>query len=244
VVPPCHLAPLYYQRIASNKEPTARNVAIRAALDALRAMPDEALWPMAAFMQDFDVRAKINSPYVWRVARIVAAARDELPAPWQTGWGAPGGVVGVSPFWPLQAIITPSPDPREKAALWRQTWPSQAKRIANQDPLLPYLLGQTPKAEEGKTSGNTKKKDDNYENNISLTFSRSYAIPSYGLTERLKDVIEKNQAGQSVALILIGYGAIPPDQIVPDQLVRIIEGFKQFGLSRFARQLALEILND
>jgi len=75
-----------------------------------------------------------------------------------------------------------------------------------------------------------------------LTFSRTYAMPSYGLTQRLSNVIEKGQTGQSVALLLIGYGAIPPDQIIPDQMALVLEGLNKAGLHSDAQRFALEVL--
>lgn len=239
----CHIAPLLYQRIASSKDPLVRDQAIRASFDIMKGMPDAAFWPMTKYIKDFDVKAVLNQPYVWRAATIYAYVNDELPAAWQSGWGGPQGK-GVSPFWPVQAAMNRQADSLEDANLWRTQWPSQAQRIAEQDPILPYLLGKTIDPKSHKSADKTKNKIVNYDNNISLTFSRSYAIPSYGLTQRLKDVIEKRQAGQSVSLIVIGYGTIPADQIVPDQMVKITEGFSQFAMDRFARQLALEILRN
>ncbi|MBU6235215.1 MAG: hypothetical protein KGQ41_05170, partial [Alphaproteobacteria bacterium] len=136
----------------------------------------------------------------------------------------------------------PQGNAKEKIKVWRGQWPSVAKRVSTRDPIVPLLLSDILNGSAAKTSENTKNKLSDYENIFSLTFSRSYAMPSYGLTQRLADVIEKEQTGQSVALILIGYGAIPPDQVIPHQMALVIDGMNKAGLARSARRFALEVL--
>ena len=238
---PCLAPTVMYQRIASAKEnPAQRNSTIRQALDLMSDLPDAAFWPMATYFKDFDVHAAQNKKYVWRLTRIVAYEKDELPQDWARGWGGQGGA-GVSPFWPVQAIVSPEGDSMDELNIWRQQWPSEAKRVASRDPIIPLLLGQSLNPGP-KTGKNDKTKLRDYENNLSLTFSRTYSMPSYGLTQRLNDVIKNNQTGQSVALLLIGYGAIPPDQVIPHQMALVIEGLNKAGLGRYARRFALEVL--
>jgi hypothetical protein len=134
--------------------------------------------------------------------------------------------------------VSPAIESQEDLAIWRDQWPSEARRVTSRDPIIPLLLGQSL----GNNRENTKANHYDYENILPLTFSRSYAMPSYGLTQRLTDVIEKGQTGQSVALLLIGYGAIPPDQVIPHQMALVIDGLNKAGLGRYARRFALEVL--
>ena len=236
---PCMVPTVMYQRIASAKDnPAQRNATIRQALDIMGDLPDAAFWPMATYFNDFDIRAPQNQKYLWRLTRITAYEKDSIPESWSSGWGNPG----VAPFWPVQAIVSPANESLDELNLWRQQWPNEAKRVASRDPLLPLLLSQFGAVQDAKTAKNTKKNLEDYENNFSLTFSRTYAMPSYGLTQRLTDVIKNNQTGQSVALLLIGYGAIPPDQVIPHQMALVIEGLNKAGLGRYARRFALEVL--
>gem|GEM_PF-2076769 len=242
----CMIPTVLYQRIASNKDnPAKRDAVIRYTLDVLKGMPDAALWPMAVYFKDFDVRAAQNKPYLWRVSRVLAYEKGELPGEWAQDWGArlKDGSVGrgVSPFWLVNAIVSPSLASEENLEIWRAQWPSEVARIESRDPILPYILGLIPPGQL-QTGDNPKTKTGNYENKISLTFSRTYAMPSYGLTQRLANVIEKGHTGQSVALLLIGYGAIPPDQIIPDQMALILEGLNKAGLRKDAQRVALEVL--
>lgn len=240
-VHPCMIPSVLYQRVASNKTQPAHDRALRLMFDVMRELPDAALWPMAVYMRDMDVRASVNKNYLWRASRVLAYEKDELPAAWAQGWGGPGGR-GVSPFWPIQAIVSPVTESPEDLALWRAQWPSEAKRVDSRDPSIPLLLGQSLAVSEAETSEKPKNKLIDYDNISSLTFSRSYAIPSYGLTQRLADVIKNNQPGQAVALLLIGYGAIPPDQVTPHHMALVIEGLNKGGLGRYARRFALEVL--
>ncbi|MCB1537595.1 MAG: hypothetical protein H6865_00400 [Rhodospirillales bacterium] len=244
-VHPCMAPSVLYQRIASaDSGPAARDATIRVALDLMDDLPDAALWPMAFYFKDFRVHDPANRKYLWRVARILAYEKGEFPADWTQGWTARtdkgAQVSGVAPFWPIAAIIAPGAQPPEDLNIWRGEWPNEARRIAGRDPILPLLLGQA--VEAGKTGKNPKTNLRDYDNKLSLTFSRSYAMPSYGLTERLADVIEKGQTGQSVALLLIGYGAIPPDQVIPHQMALVIDGMNKAGLGRSAQRFALEVL--
>ncbi len=242
---PCMVPTVLYQRIASNNNQPAHDQAIRTAFSMMKDLPDAALWPMAVYLRDMDVRASANKPYVWRATRVLAYEKGELPADWIAGWGGQGGR-GVAPFWPIQAVMSPSPDARENLDLWRSLWPSEAKRIVSRDPAVPLLLGVMLTGKSDKVKGKTKEKPNqrlsDYENIFSLTFSRSYAMPSYGLTQRLSDVIEKGQAGQSIALLLIGYGAIPPEQVFPHQMAVVIDAMNKAGLAQSARRFALEVL--
>lgn len=247
---PCMIPTVLYQRIASNlKDPALRDRAIREALDVMKDLPDAALWPMALYFKDFDVKNPANRKYLWRVAGIVAYEKGEMPESWASGWGATPKkdvketpIGGVAPFWPILQIANPAGDAKAGLNAWRTQWPAEAKRIKSQDPIVPLLLSDVLAGEKAETGGKTKTKSSDYENIFSLTFSRSYAMPSYGLTQRLADVIEKEQTGQSVALLLIGYGAIPPDQIIPHQMALVIDGMNKSGLARYARRFALEVL--
>jgi hypothetical protein len=235
-----------YQRIASaDKNAPTHDQAIRYALDVMKNMPDAALLPMAVYLNDMDVRAAVNRPYLWRVARVLAYEKGELPPQWAQGWEAhmENGttVQGVSPFWLINAIVSPRLATAQNLDIWRAQWPTEFGRIKSRDPILPYILGLAP-SERPDSSGKGKNNPDNYENKMSLTFSRTYAMPSYGLTQRLANVIEKGQTGQSVALMLIGYGAIPPNQIIPDQVALILEGLNKAGLEGDAQRFALEEL--
>ncbi|HEY8964491.1 MAG TPA: hypothetical protein VIN59_08540, partial [Alphaproteobacteria bacterium] len=244
-VHPCMIPSVLYQRIASNKEQPRHDAAIRYTLDVMKGMPDAALWPMAVYFKDMDVRLAANKPYLWRASRILAYEKGELPVQWEQGWRARmasgQNIEGVSPFWLVNAIVSPRLATEENLNIWRGQWPSEVARIDSRDPYLPYILGLTP-SERVETGKNPKTKSSNYENKLSLTFSRTYAMPSYGLTQRLADVIEKGQTGQSVALLLIGYGAIPPDQVIPDQMALILEGLSKAGLRSDAQRFALEVL--
>lgn len=241
----CMIPTVLYQRIASNKEQPRRDAAIRYTMDVMKGMPDAALRPMATYLKDLNVRAAANKPYLWRASRIIAYEKGELPVEWESGWGARlkdgGSGRGVSPFWLVQAIVSPRLATAENLDIWRAQWPSEVARIESRDPILPFILGLTP-SERTETGENPKTKAGNYENKLSLTFSRTYAMPSYGLTQRLASVIEKGHTGQSVALLLIGYGAIPPDQIIPDQMALILEGLNKAGLRSDAQRFALEVL--
>lgn len=243
---PCMIPTVLYQRIASNPQQPARDIAIRAALDVMADLPDAALWPMATYFRDMDVRAAANKKYLWRATQILAYEKGDLPDEWSNGWGGQskgvGGGVGVSPFWPVQAIIRPDASVADQMAVWKDQWPTEARRVDSRDPIIPLLLGQYLSGKPAKTGKKTKSELDDYENISSLTFSRSYAMPSYGLTQRLSDVIEKGQTGQSVALLLIGYGAIPPDQVIPHQMALVIDGMNKAGLAQYARRFALEVL--
>lgn len=235
---PCTVPGILYQRIASAKDNMAnRNLMIRQAMDLMGDLPDAAFWPMAVYFKDFDVHDPVNRKYLWRISRILAYEKDELPAGWAQGWGNPG----VAPFWPVQAVVSNASD-SEGLNLWRQQWPDETKRVASRDPIIPLLIGQSLNPEGAKTGKKANQDFRDYENNLSLTFSRTYAMPSYGLTQRLNDVIKNNQTGQSVALLLIGYGAIPPDQVIPHQMALVIEGLNKAGLGRYARRFALEVL--
>ncbi|MBU6236007.1 MAG: hypothetical protein KGQ41_09195, partial [Alphaproteobacteria bacterium] len=88
---PCMIPTVLYQRIASNLKTPLRDKAIREALDVMKDLPDAAFWPMALYFRDFDVKAAANKPYLWRVSRIVAYEKGDLPENWQFGWGAKGG---------------------------------------------------------------------------------------------------------------------------------------------------------
>lgn len=245
-VHPCMIPSVMYQRIASNKEPAVRNAMIRQAMDVMQGLPDAAFWPMAVYFNELDVRSTANKKYLWRATRIIAYEKDELPKEWASGWGGPSKEVtggrGVSPFWPVQAIVTPELGSEGQLDLWRAQWPSEAARVASRDPAIPLLLGQSLAPIAPANGKNPKTNLGDYENIFPLTFSRSYAMPSYGLTQRLADVIEKQQTGQSVALLLIGYGAIPPDQVIPHQMALVIDGLNKAGLARYARRFALEVL--
>lgn len=243
---PCLIPTVLYQRVASNDETPLRDQTIRAAFDVMKDMPDAAFWPMAVYLRNFDIHAAVNKPYAWRVSRVLAYEKDALPDSWLTGWeqvndrGEQGA--GVAPYWPVQAIVAAQPNAKENLALWREQWPSEAKRIDSRDPVIPLLLGEVLAGKQDKQGKNPKSDKEDYENNFSLTFSRSYSMPSYGLTQRMASVIEKGQTGQSVALLLIGYGAIPPDQVFPHQMALVIEGMNKAGLARYARRFALEVL--
>ncbi|NBX67159.1 MAG: hypothetical protein EBQ96_09210 [Proteobacteria bacterium] len=239
-VHPCLIPTVLYQRIASNlKDPALRDRTIRESLDVMKDLPDAAFWPMALYYRDFDVKAPANKKYLWRLANIVAYEKGDLPESWLSGWGKEGS---VSPFWPVEAITHPGPMAKENLKAWRTQWPAEAKRVKSQDPIIPLLLSDILSSATKETAEKTKNKVSDYENIFSLTFSRSYAMPSYGLTQRLTDVIEKEQTGQSVALLLIGYGAIPPDQVIPHQMALVIDGMNRSGLVRYARRFALEVL--
>lgn len=243
---PCLIPTVLYQRIASNlKNPDVRDRAIREALDVMKDLPDAALWPMALYFEDFDIHQPKNKPYLWRVARIVAYEKDSLPEAWSAGWGKSEGV-GVSPFWPIEAVMAPRRQlPQENVEnlkVWKGQWPSESKRLQSRDPLVPLLLSSETAGGGEKSLENAKSNLDYYEKVFSLTFSRSYAMPSYGLTQRLKGVIEKGQTGLSVALLLIGYGAIPPDQVIPHQMALVISGMNGAGFAQDARRFALEVL--
>lgn len=237
---PCMIPTVLYQRIASNlKDPVLRDRTIRESLDVMKDLPDAAFWPMALYFRDFDVKAQENRKYLWRVANIVSYEKGDMPESWRSGWGKEGA---VSPFWPVEAIAYPAPTTEDNLKAWRAQWPAEAKRIKSQDPIIPLLLSDILSSAKKQSSEKAKNKTLDYENIFSLTFSRSYAMPSYGLTQRLTDVIEKEQTGQSVALLLIGYGAIPPDQVIPHQMALVIDGMNRSGLARYARRFALEVL--
>jgi hypothetical protein len=238
---PCMIPTVLYQRVASNIKLPTRDRAIREALDVMKNLPDAALWPLAVYFRDFDVKTAVNKPYLWRVSRIVAYEKGELPESWAVGWGKQGGI-GVSPFWPIQGILKPDGNATANFETWKAQWPSEVKRIKSHDPVVPLLLEGVMYENGSKSLENPKKNLSDYENIISLTFSRSYAIPSYGLTQRLADVIDKDQTGLSVALLLIGFGAIPPDQVIPNQMALVINGMNKAGLAQYARRFALEVL--
>ncbi len=238
---PCMAPSVLYQRIASNETQPGRDATIRVALDLMDDLPDAALWPMAFYLKDFRAHEPANRKYLWRVSRILGYEKGELPADWGMKW--PGKnekgetVSGVAPFWPVLAVTNGGESPAH-LAVWRSQWPQEAKRLAGREPVIPALLG-LPMAQDGK---NPKSGLQDYDNILSLTFSRSYSIPSYGLTQRLQNVIEKGQTGQSVALLLIGYGAIPPDQIIPHQMALVLDGMYKAGQGRSAKRFALEVL--
>ncbi len=239
---PCLVPTVMYQRIASNKDnPATRDQTIRAALDVMGDLPDAAFWPMALYFEGFDVHDTANKAYLWRLTRVTAYEKDQLPAAWNNGWDVQGQP-GVSPFWPVQAIMAPGGNTAAQMDLWKTEWPDQSERILGRDPALPLVLGLAMNPKGKKTSKNPKTNLYDYENILPLTFSRSYSMPSYGLTQRLSDVIKNNQTGQSVALLLIGYGAIPPDQVIPTQMALVIDGLDRAGLGRYARRFGLEVL--
>lgn len=238
---PCMIPTVLYQRIASHKDHPDLDTTMRVALDVMRKMPDASLLPMATYFQKMNLQNAANAPYAMRVARIIAYEKESLPESWEQGWDEKG----VSPVWLVHAIVKPELATPENLTKWREAWPVNAKVATSRDPYLPVILGKAATAEQGAKDSDSKassSKAQNYDNNIPLTFSRTYAMPSYGLTQRLKSVIEKGHTGQSVALLLIGYGAIPPDQIIPDQMAVIIEGMNKQGLRGDSRRLALEIL--
>lgn len=238
---PCMIPTVLYQRIASHKDHPDRDITMRVALDVMRKMPDAAFLPMATYFQDMNLQSPANLPYAMRAARIIAYEKLNLPESWEQDWSEKG----VSPVWLVHTIVKPELATSENLAKWRASWPSLSSQNTARDPYLPVILGKAATAEQGaldKDGKATTDKGYNYDNKIPLTFSRTYAMPSYGLTQRLKSVIEKGHTGQSVALLLIGYGAIPPDQIIPDQMAVIIEGMNKQGLRGDAQRLALEIL--
>ncbi len=238
---PCMVPSVMYQRIASNMEKPTRDQTMRTGMDVMNDLPDAAFWPMATYFQEMDVHDSVNKPYLWRLTRITAYEKDELPAGWSQ-WEEQNGQPGVAPFWPVQAIMQPDGHVSAKMELWKTQWPDQARKILGRDPSLPVLLGLAMTPEGVKTGQKQKNGLEDYENILPLTFSRSYSIPSYGLTQRLSDVIKNNQTGQSVALLLIGYGAIPPDQVIPTQMALVIDGLNRAGLGRYARRFGLEVL--
>lgn len=238
---PCMVPTVMYQRIASNKDLPTRDQTIRSALDIMGDLPDAAFWPMSVYFEDFDIHAGANKPYLWRLTRITAYEKDELPSAWRD-WDDQNGLPGIAPFWPVQAIMSPTGNEAQEMDLWKTQWPDQANRILGRDPALPLLLGLALNPKDGKTSKNLKTNLYDYENILPLTFSRSYSMPSFGLTQRLSNVIKNNQTGQSVALLLIGYGAIPPDQVIPTQVALVIDGLNRAGLGRYSRRFGLEVL--
>jgi hypothetical protein len=198
---------------------------------------------MALYFDDFNVHAANNRNYLWRISRVVASEKDQLPESWAQGWASGNDKPGVAPFWPIQAVVAPGGNIAAQLDVWHAQWPQEAGRVASRDPVVPLLLGQSLAVQGAKNGKNPKNKLYDYENIFPLTFSRSYSMPSYGLTQRLADVIKNNQTGQSVALLLIGYGAIPPDQVIPHQMALVIDGFNRSGLGRYARRFALEVLH-
>lgn len=258
---PCMIPTVLHQRVASHAKHPDRDVTIRTAFDVMGKMPDAAFLPMALYLKDMDINEPKNHPYMLRAARIVAYERDELPESWRKmaqpktadqgtegnkGQGADNEArATASPVWLVHAIVDPDLATPELLESWRQKWPNLARSQAARDPYLPVILGRAAMGDVAAGSPapkNRSQKGGDYDNQIPLTFSRTYAMPSYGLTQRLKNVIEKGQTGQSVALLLIGYGAIPPDQVIPDQMAQIIEGLNKQGLRGDARRLSLEIL--
>lgn len=237
---PCMMPSVLYQRIASNKDQPGRDATIRVALSMGKDLPDAAFWPMALYFEDFNVHAAANRSYVWRAASVLAYEKDGLPNNWYSGWGVQDGK-GVASFWPILALMS-GKGTAEEFDIWKQQWPGESRRVKDVDMVVPSILNWPLPGFSPETSKKAKNKVEDYENLSSLTFSRTYSKPSTGLTQRLADVIKNNQTGQSVALLLIGYGAIPPDQVFPHEMALVIDGMGKAGLGVSAHRFGLEVL--
>lgn len=236
-VHPCLVPPLLYQRVGAHKDKESRNQAIAAAFAAGRNLAPSALWPLKGYLADFVPQSNVD--IAWPVVSSAIASGIRIPSTWGKGWDQEGKP-GIAPFWPLLAITDGNVDQSGQLKAWRAQWPRTAARLDDRDPALPLMLDR---AIAGKRRSDGGQNNMQYDTVFSLTFSRKYAMPSWGLTQRLDETVENGQLGQAVALFLIGYGQAKPREIAPDQLSLIIDGLSRGGAREAARMLALQALN-